>query len=413
MLIALGLFSNATAIFAQFGTKTVKLDKNKFVQSVQTGFGGKVKGYQAVLLKNGQIVAETAGGEARTKIDGKADMTLNTPSNIGSTAKFFAGVALLKFFQNPKNNLNPTGKTVEQWLDTKIFSYLPEIWQANAHPSWKQVTFRELLQHKSGVRGITTAEKNAFVAQGYRANSPFLYFLKELKPENRGVRDYENFNFTILTFLLPMVASQTLHMVIDQNVVKQKLKADDLSITQAMGNAFYGHMLANSFGKVTPKINPSCDAPNEYPAKKIIYAMAYDSVSDTGKGFDYSERLTNGSCFAQGGWYVSGRELAAFVANFAASEVLVSNETRDLMIDEKNASNNMVWSTTYAPTKWIADNLSKNRMPAMDGLQEGSRSVLIKMPGNYYALAIINSADMQPSELAKILLDSFSDSASL
>ncbi len=101
-------------------------------------------------------------------------------------------------------------------------------------------------------------------------------------------------------------------------------------------------MLANSFGKITPKIYPSCDAPNEYPKKNIIYAMAYDSVSDTTKGFEWSEQVQNGSCHAQGGWYVSGRELAAFVANFAATETLVTNAVKAQMFNDDKADENLV-----------------------------------------------------------------------
>ncbi len=411
MLIVFGVFFNATGAFAQFGVKTVKLDKAKFAANVKGLFDGNVKGYQAILLKDGKIVAEVADGEARNKIDGQANMTVNTPSNIGSTAKFFAGVALLKFFQNPKNNLNPTGKTVDQWLDSEIFPYFPAIWQANADASWKKVTFRQLLQHKSGVRSLTQKDRDDFAAKGFRANSPFIYFQKAIKPEDRNVRDYENFNFSILTYLLPMVASPTLPGILNQEISKQKLKVDDLYITQRLGTAFYGHMLVNSFGKITPKINPSCDAPNEYPKKNITFAMAYKSAADTTKGFQWSERQQNGSCYAQGGWYVSGRELAAFAANFDMTETLVSNEVKAKMFDNNKADDRLVWSTFYT-NPWIKENLGVSRMPAMDGGQEGYRSVFIKMPNNYFALAIVNSAELQPNELATILLTSFSNAAS-
>lgn len=413
MLLVFGVFFNTTAVLAQRGTKTVKVDKERFALNVRLGFAGKVKGFQALLLKNGQIVAETAGGEARTKIDGQADMTVNTPSNIGSTAKFFAGTALLKLLSSPKGEINPTGRPLESWLDEEVYYNLPLIWRANIDASWKQVTFRQLLQHKSGVRELTAKDKEGFEANGYRQNSPFIYFLKPIKEADRNVRLYQNFNFTILTYLIPLIANPSLRETLDEEIKAKKLKVDDLYITQRLGNEFEKYMRANLFGKITPKINPSCDAPNEYPKQNKTYAMAYDSVSDTNTGFEYSERVTNGSCHAQGGWYVSVRELGAFVANFAATETLVSSDTKAIMIDDNDASNNLVWSTTYPPNTWIAKNFGADRMPAMDGLQEGSRSVLIKMPNNFYALAIVNSKDMQPWQLAKVLLDSFSNAASL
>lgn len=409
-LIVFSVLFNTTAVLAQFGTKTVKVDKVKFVQNVKSLFDGNVKGYEAVLLKNGQIVAEAAGGDARSKIDGQAGMTINTPSNIGSTAKFFAGVALLKIFSSPKGPLNPAGTSLDTWLDGRIYYYLPDIWKNDLTAGWKDVTFRELLQHKSGVRAFTQAELDAYKAKGIKL-SPYLYFTKALKPENRKVREYQNFNFTILTFLIPMLVEPTLLQTVNKEIYEKKLKANDLYITQRLGNEFEKFMRGEVFGKITPTINPSCDAPNEYPKQNRIFALAYKYASDQTKGIAYSERVTNGSCFAQGGWFVSGHELAAFVANFAATETLLSDEVKAQMFDKDKWDDRMVWSTYYS-NPWITKNLGMSKLPGMDGLQDGSRSVLIKLPDNYYALAIINSADLQPNEMAKILLASFADSAS-
>lgn len=414
MLIVFGVFFNTTAVFAQLGTKTLKLDKDKFAAGVKRIFDGKVMGYQAVLLKDGKIVTEFAGGKARTKIDNLADMTVNTPSNIGSTAKFFAGTALLKLLSSPKGAINPSGRPFDSWLDEKVFYDLPSIWKVNMHASWKQVTFRQLLQHKSGVRALTTKEREDFLAKGYEKRSPFVYFLKPINEADRNVRDYENFNFTILTYLIPLIANPALRETLDAEIKSKKLKVDDLYITQRLGNEFEKYMRANLFGKITPKINPSCDAPNEYPKKNVIYAAAYKSMVDTSMGFEWSEREQNGSCYAQGGWYISAHELAAFAANFDATETLVSNEVRAKMFDGISGSaadNRMVWSTFYT-NPWITQNLGVSRMPAMDGLQEGYRSVFIKMPNNYFAVAITNSVELEPNEMAAVLLKSFSEAAS-
>ena len=145
----------AAAPRQRLGAKEVRLDKAKFVQNVKAALDGKVMGYQVVLLDKGLIAAETAGGRARNAADGEAAMTLNTPANIGSTAKFFAGVALLKLLSSPKGYVNPAGRTLDQWLDMKMYVYLPKVWQDFMHESWKQVSLRELLQHKSGIRALT------------------------------------------------------------------------------------------------------------------------------------------------------------------------------------------------------------------------------------------------------------------
>lgn len=55
-------------------------------------------GFQAILLKNGQIVVDAAGGKARNAADGVVAMTTSNPANVGST-------------------------------DTPILTFFPAIWQ--------------------------------------------------------------------------------------------------------------------------------------------------------------------------------------------------------------------------------------------------------------------------------------------
>ena len=72
-------------------------------------------GYQYVLIKDGKIAAEGAGGKARTGTDGNLDMTTSTPQNIGSLTKFLTGTTMISLLEKPaaktdsdykKNGLN-------------------------------------------------------------------------------------------------------------------------------------------------------------------------------------------------------------------------------------------------------------------------------------------------------------------
>ncbi len=239
----------ANDVFAQPGevsNKVVKFDKAKFINGVKSSFDGKVKGNQVVLLNGGMVAAEYAGGEARNKADGQADMTFNTPANIGSTAKFFAGTALLKLFSSPKGPLNPGGVSLDKRLDTYIYYCLPDVWKNDIHPSWKKVTFRELLQHKSGVRGFTQAEIDALTAKGLKKNA-YQCLLKELKPENRGVRKYENFNFTVLTYLIPMFADPLMLQTINKEIYEKKIGPNDVYIQTRLGDAYEKYLRGKLF----------------------------------------------------------------------------------------------------------------------------------------------------------------------
>lgn len=388
--------------------KTLKFDKAKFINSVKSSFDRKVKGYQVVLLKEGQIAAEYADGDARNIADGQADMTVNTPANIGSTAKFFAGVALLKLFTTKQGN--PNGVSLDKQLDTKIYYYLPDVWKNDIHPSWKDVTFRELLQHKSGVRSFTQAEVDALTAKGLQKNA-YQYLLKELKPANRGVRKYENFNFTILTYLIPMFSDQLMLQTINKEIYEKKISPNDKYIQTRLGDAYEKYLRGELFTKITPKINPSCDAPNEYPKQNKIFAPAYKSVSDATKGFAYSERVTNGACHAQGGWYISARELAAFVANFTATETLVSNAVETKMFDDDKADEMLVWSFTTS-NKWVSDNFQMQAIPYMGGDHGPAHATIVKLPGGYHAVGIVNSDEMSSGTITNNIVNAFQASGS-
>ena len=128
-------------------TPPFNFDKAAYEKGVRTAFDGKVMGYATVLIKNGLVVSEVAGGWARNANDGNVKMTTTIPANIGSTIKFTGGVALLHLFESKSKWINPSGRSVDNWLDMKVYVYFPKVWQDTMHPSFKQITFRKLLQH--------------------------------------------------------------------------------------------------------------------------------------------------------------------------------------------------------------------------------------------------------------------------
>src|SRR4030095_3365618 len=80
---------------------TINLNKAAFDQSLSNAVGPKVMGYQYVLIKDGRLVTEKAGGLAQSSKDGALNMTTRTPLNIGSLQKFVTGTALLNLMEHP------------------------------------------------------------------------------------------------------------------------------------------------------------------------------------------------------------------------------------------------------------------------------------------------------------------------
>jgi CubicO group peptidase (beta-lactamase class C family) len=380
------LLLNPTFAPAQTGDiksneKPFSFDKVKFESEINKKFDGKAMGYQVILLKKGQIVEEVADGLARNAEDGNKKMTLNTPANIGSTVKFFAGTALLQKLQKARGGLDAQ-------LMLPVYQYFPKIWQDNMHASIKKITFKDLLQHKAG-----------FIHNDPDPNiKVFFDYLKKgvssdkTQPFAYGKRNYANASITTVGYVLAAVNNPTFLTALNKKIADEKLAADDPAIQGYLGQAFEDYMKANIFTQIKPAISPSCDAPNEYPNKNIVYAKIYSLPSTETKGAEYSSKTDNVSkaCHAAGGWYMSARELAAYVANFAATETLVSDETRALMFEDDTPQNQLLWSMNI-PDGDLLKNFGWNISPYMGGDYGGAHATIVKLPNDYYGVGIVNS----------------------
>ncbi len=387
--IVLSLFVIAliipSAAFAQGGVrgggKAVQLNKAKFEAEIKELFDGNAMGYQVILLKNGQIVSETAGGWARVNNDGSAKMTVNTPANIGSTAKFFAGTALLRKFEQP----SPIGGGMDSWLAQPFYKYLPKIYQDNMHPSIKQITFKDLLQHKAG-----------FIHNDPTADTFFEYLKKGVSNDKTkdfyyGKSKYANANITTIGYVLAAIDNPTALKTINDLVIKNNMQPEDMRIQQYLGNLFEIQVETGIFKLSKPSIAPSCDAPKEFAAKNIIYAKTYRVYNDIAKGSEASSKAgASKACHGAGGWYISGRELAAYVANVTASENIISSATRNRMFNDNSPSDRLLWSFTVGDSS-LAKNFGWDTTPYMGGDHGGAHATIAALPNGYYAIGIVNS----------------------
>lgn len=392
------LFFAVSVCAQQLGGNTHTFDKAKFQASVKKSLDNKVMGYQVVLLKNGQIVTEMAFGRARNAADGETPMTLQTPSNIGSTSKFVASVALLHLFENRKE------RTVDSWLDTKIHFYFPKVWQDNMHASIKQITFRNLIEHKTG----------------FIHNDPDCYskmypcLVKGVDTSKIGVkRSYANANIQALAYLIPTVQNLSNLTELNNLVNTKKLAGDNQQIHDFLAIRYENFVRTRLFAQMSPTINPSCHAPEEYPAQGIIYAKGYPSSTWIGKGLEHS--ASGQGCHSQGGWYYTGRELAAFVAHFAATTKFVSAATREKMFDDDDPNNQLGWSKSISD-QFLKDKLNWNASPYSGGTHQNAYATILLLPNNYYAIGLLNSdiaaadpgdADGGSRELTIALLEAY------
>jgi hypothetical protein len=413
LLTAAGLLLHSTGINAQrsgavteINDKNLKFDKVKFIAKInESKLGsGVLDGYAAVIIKNGVIVAETAGGPA-VRDDGAdmkfAAMTTSTPNDIGSSFKLISFITLLSIFE--KRAAKNPAYTIEKQLNEPIFAYLPKAWRdcvkaGNALSSpcgiitgWEdrariaKITFAQLMSHKSGFRTLPS-----------NANDPFDYIKAGIKAENVGVRSYANMNAAILTYLWPRLVDPAKADQLDASLfISDHLSSYHASYGKAYGDFFEGWMQSNVFNVIQPKIQPSCDPAVDFPKRNppVTFARYYKYPLGGNNSQYWSEKHHNHGCHAQGGYYLGMRQLAAFMANYQATNTLISNSVREMMYDDSTEATRdarLGWSRTIV-SPFATKYFKVNEIPIHGGDGFG-HSAIVQLPGGFIAVGTMNGA---------------------
>ncbi|MEQ1604312.1 MAG: serine hydrolase [Pyrinomonadaceae bacterium] len=382
------------------GLTTFTFNKQAFDTAMVNGLDGNVMGYQYVLIKKGQVVSEDAGGLAQNAADGNVPMTVNTPTNIGSLAKFLSGTAMLGLMLKPNGPAQyDNGLTLNQKLERKIWTVMPNAWTNGMQAGVEDISFRQLLQHRSG---FDDQKPN---------NRTVLGFLKDpdgFNPAQFDVREYSNINYVLNGYLLPAYSTSSAKQSYNnaQNMYGWTDAQTDTYFRQGMGNNMHNLMKTRIWDKMTPKIYPNCDAANTL---QNVAAYGYNSVSDATTGQITSSIDTQGHCGGHGGYYLSARALANYLAHFAATDLIVNQEARDLMhTDDMAPADRLVWSFNKS-SAYFGTNFNMPNVAWSNGVAGGWRSIIIKFPQDYYLVTVTNSPDITADGLRAIGFQAFRD----
>jgi CubicO group peptidase (beta-lactamase class C family) len=403
ILATLLLFALFATAFSQGGlqTKTTTFKKEIFEQSLTSAVAPNVMGYQYVLIKDGKIVSEKFGGKARNGSDGNMNMTATTPINIGSLQKFVTGTALINMFEKPgpKTDSGYKKMDLKTNLDKPIWGEFPQVWlklipgPTQNGPTVRSIDYKQLLQHRSGFD------------DEYKKNRTVVGFLSEgFNAAQFDKREYSNINFVMAGYLLPLIERHNLNYDLDIETGKLSTAQGDEYVRDVLGKRMDEILTERFFSKMTPKINPSCDATDEL---KNTAAYGYASKTDT-QGVIKSQIEKKGHCSGEGGYYYSARDFANYVAHFSASDLIVTKTSRDMMFSDtmKNTDDRLVWTAaSYSP--WVKTNFNMPAVAWSNGITDGTKTVLLRLPQNYYLILFSNSNDMSTGQLYSAGLAAF------
>ena len=371
------------------------LDRKAFEDSLHAAVAPNVMGYTFLLIKDGRVVTEGAGGLARNAADGEMKMTTSTPQNMGSLFKFITGVTVLHLLDRAPAGSAGGNNSFQTRLDAPVKLLYPQLWNAGIKtPTIRNITFRHLLQHRSGFRGCST---------------PLGCFGKPYNTTLLGVRKYENINFQLLGFLIPLYTNPELNQGL--NAVAKTVPEDegDHHIQMVLSDRMDRFLHQTMFPLAPGKISASCDAENEYRATG---AYGYVSKSDTGKGIITSRKAGGKPCVGSGGYWMSIRDFGAFVAAALHSDRMLSQQARlEMYRTGMPADDRLVWSFTTSDP-WISDKFKMSTIIWSNGIQpyDGGQSfntVLLRLPLNYELMVFVNSGGMSVNSLASAGLKAF------
>lgn len=398
LMIALFAASSNAQLGGPGGYTTMTFNKNNFDQSLTNAVEPNVMGYQYVLIKNGQLITEGAGGKAANAADGNRNMTTSTPHNIGSLSKFLSGTAMLHLMVKSAGpgGAWDNGLSLSQKLNRPFTSIMPDVWVDGNKPGIGGITIRELLQHRSG---FDTSKSDA-------TGRDVLDYLKDddgYLDAQHGQREYANINFVLNGYLLTMYEYPGAKDIYNNSIDFWNLNQADASayVKQQAGTSMHTIMKTRIWDNMTPTISPNCDSADTL---QNTMAYFYNSKNDNTNGGTSSSMNVKGHCGGEGGYFLSSRALANYLAHFSATDLIVNDEARNLMFnDAMNPNDRLVWGSN-GTNAWIADKFDMPNIVWSNGTNttaagDSYKAVIIRLPQKYYLVVMTNSPELGTGDL--------------
>jgi CubicO group peptidase (beta-lactamase class C family) len=248
-------------------------------------------------------------------------MLPNDLTNVASVSKMLTTFAVLKSLSN--HNIS---------LDSSIFPYLYTDWQNVANPSINEITFRDLLTHRSGFPSNTASSGCNGPKTGYAILKS--YIESNYSPLPAGAQGvYSNCNFAIFRELLPQMEGDSIINVTPDNIFGANLRA------QESANFYINYVNQNVLAAGGVYGLRNCAPTSNYAYRVLSYPTPPATSPSTDWG-DYT--LTCGG----GGWNVSAADLTSVFNSLAAGSLLTPAQQAQLYSGSGSNYPGLGWNNT-------------------------------------------------------------------
>ncbi|MCF3110664.1 beta-lactamase family protein [Niabella sp. CC-SYL272] len=320
-----------------------------FKKNLQEQLAG-ARGYQFLVMQHGKVAEKAAYGLGSTPAAGDMQANVDAYVNIASITKTLTAITTIKLLE--KRHLG---------IHTKIGMWLPKSWAQ--HEDIKNLTFKDLLTHSSGIRGSNTSWDTLKKVVSSPITAP-------QKPAS-----YSNINFALFRAMLPKINNPVAFG-------NQELALSEQDFDSWMSKEYIALVQEYVFDKAglgirncKPVEGNTLQMLNEAPAR-------LEGLSHV----DWTE-------FCGGGGFVlTTTDLARIITFLAHTEALLSKQQKQMMDSER-----LGWNGVFAVTGGIAYGhggaLYADRN-GVDGPQNGDlglQTLIIKMPAGVELALSVNS----------------------
>lgn len=330
---------------------------NAFADSLEKGLDQTQYGYSIAIYSGSQLVLNRSAGQRSKAVDseGAQPFTNDTRIHIASLSKTITSLATLELLEE---------KGIP--LSDSIYKYLPPQWKLA--PSFKSITFRQLLTHTSGLR-----YKDGSCSNGDANTYTSLKAMAEREIESSKTYCYQNANFGFLRLVLPIINGLTL---------TGDDKQDDINTQRA-----YEQLVQQRLFDKSGIARAQCEW-------RPGYALLYDYPYTGRPGFN-AGKLTGRAGGL--GWYLTANELGKVLSQLSIpDESILPNNWKDSLLQKGYGS--FATETTKGTAYWhdgIWHWSPNGQVP------QGMRSLWMKLPyENMTVVLLVNALREQGNTAA-------------